>query len=109
MKIKFCADELSDPVPPGGDRRINNVGRIRSAVIPLAAILSFFSIAWLDPFRDAVSSGNREYDRQKFNNAKRYYQKAEEYAPSEDNEKKLSFNTADADYMLEDLDSALTG
>ncbi len=72
----------------------------------LAALLS---IAWLDPFKDAVSSGNDEYELKKYNNAKRYYEKAEKYAPGESDRKKLSFNTGDADYMLESFDNALTG
>lgn len=74
--------------------------------VTLAALLS---IAWLDPFKDAVSSGNDEYDMKKYNNAKRYYEKAEKYAPGESDRKKLSFNTGDADYMLESFDNALTG
>ena len=74
--------------------------------LPLAALIS---VAWLDPYKDAVSSGNDEYDLKKYNNAKRYYQKAESYAPGEDDKKKLSFNTGDADYGLESYDNALTG
>jgi len=74
--------------------------------VTLAALLS---IAWLDPFKDAVSSGNDEYDMKKYNNAKRYYEKAEKYAPGDSDRKKLSFNTGDADYMLESFDNALTG
>jgi Ca-activated chloride channel homolog len=74
--------------------------------LPLAALLS---VAWLDPYKDAVSSGNDEYDAKKYNNAKRYYEKAEKYAPGESDKKKLSFNTGDADYMLESYDNALTG
>ncbi|MBN2159217.1 MAG: tetratricopeptide repeat protein [Spirochaetes bacterium] len=72
-------------------------------------ILSVFSIAWLDPYRDAVSSGNDEYGSKKYNNAKRYYEKAEKYAPAEDDKKKLSLNMADADFMLEDYDGAIAG
>ena len=71
--------------------------------VTLAALLS---IAWLDPFKDAVSSGNDEYDMKKYNNAKRYYEKAEKYAPGDSDRKKLSFNTGDADYMLESFDNA---
>ncbi len=77
-------------------------------ILPLMASC-FICIAWLDPYRDAVSSGNEEYNQKKYNNAKRYYEKAEEYAPAEDDRKKLSFNTGNADYMLEDYDSAVAG
>ena len=75
----------------------------------LMGFLVVGSIAWLDPYRDAVSSGNEEFGNQKYNNAKRYYEKAERYAPTENDKKKLSFNNGDADYMLENYDSALSG
>ncbi|GEM_PF-345523 len=81
----------------------------RSLYILLVLVLAFMSIAWLDPYRDAVSAGNEEYQQKKYNNAKRYYEKAEKYAPGEDDKKKLSFNMGDADYMLEDYDNALAG
>ncbi len=84
-------------------------GGVKKLLRVLLPVFAFVSIAWLDPYRDAVSSGNEEYGRKKYNNAKRYYEKAEEYAPAEDDRKKLSFNTGDADYMLEDYDSALSG
>jgi tetratricopeptide (TPR) repeat protein len=80
-----------------------------SALMPLVAIIAISSIAWLDPYRDAVSSGNEEFNKKNYNNAKRYYEKAERYAPAENDKKKLSFNTGDADYMLESYDSALSG
>ncbi|MBN1496094.1 MAG: tetratricopeptide repeat protein [Spirochaetes bacterium] len=80
-----------------------------TAVIPAMIVCALLSISWLDPYRDAVSSGNEEFNQKKYNNAKRYYEKAEKYAPGEDEKKKLAFNKADADYMLEDADNALTG
>lgn len=79
------------------------------AMIPAMILCALLSISWLDPYRDAVSSGNEEFSQKKYNNAKRYYEKAEKYAPGEDEKKKLAFNAADADYMLEDADNALTG
>ncbi len=82
---------------------------MKSSRIFLLIALACISIAWLDPYRDAVSSGNEEYGQKKYNNAKRYYEKAEQYAPGEDEKKKLSFNTGDADYMLEDYDGAISG
>lgn len=82
---------------------------IKSFQIPFVTVLAFSSIAWLDPYRDAVSSGNEQYNQKKYNNAKRYYSKAEQYAPAENDKKKLSFNTGDADFMLEDYDGALSG
>ena len=83
--------------------------KINSALMPLIAMFAISSIAWLDPYRDAVSSGNEEFIKKKYNNSKRYYEKAEQYAPAENDKKKLSFNTGDADYMLEDYDNALSG
>lgn len=82
---------------------------MKSSRIFLLIALACVSIAWLDPYRDAVSSGNEEYGQKKYNSAKRYYEKAEQYAPAEDDRKKLSFNSGDADYMLENYDSAISG
>jgi Ca-activated chloride channel family protein len=83
--------------------------RKNSALMTLVAVFAMSSIAWLDPYRDAVSSGNEEFGKQKYNNAKRYYEKAEQYAPAENDKKKLSFNIGGADFMLESYDSALSG
>ncbi len=81
----------------------------QTALKALLSVLAASSLAWLDPYRDAVSSGNEEFGKQKYNNAKRYYENAERYAPTENEKKKLSFNNGDADYMLENLESALSG
>lgn len=94
-------------MPPWGGRGVRYMIRSKSLYVLLA--LAFISIAWLDPYRDAVSAGNGEYQQKKYNNAKRYYEKAEKYAPGEEDKKKLSFNMGDADYMLEDYDNALSG
>jgi Ca-activated chloride channel family protein len=72
-------------------------------VIPISAI------AWLDPYHDTVKRGNEEYGSEKYNNAKRYYAKAREYAPGKNDQKNLAFNEADADYRLEDYESAISG
>ena len=61
---------------------------MQSLHILLILIPAFVSIAWLDPYRDAVSSGNEEYHQKKYNNAKRYYDRAEQYAPAENDKKK---------------------
>lgn len=76
-----------------------------SLIIAILALL--WSVAWLDPYRDAVSSGNEEFKDKKYNNAKRYYQKANDFVPGEEDRKKLTFNEGDADYMLESYDNAL--
>jgi Ca-activated chloride channel homolog len=79
-----------------------------SALMPIIAMIAISSVAWLDPYRDAVTSGNEEFNKKKYNNAKRYYEKAEQYAPAENDKKKLSFNNGNADYMLESYDNALS-
>ena len=75
----------------------------------LIIIASLLSVAWLDPFRDAVTKGNEEYGLKQYNSAKRYYRNAFEYAPGENDRKKVSFNEGDADYMLEDYENAASG
>lgn len=85
------------------------MNRQHAVCIPAIIICAFLSISWLDPYRDAVSSGNEEFNQKKYNNARRYYDKAERYAPGEDDKKRLAFNRADADFMIEDNDNALTG
>jgi len=76
----------------------------------LTVLLSFMVLtAWIDPFRDEVSKGNGSFHDKKYSDAKSHYKKAEEYAPGEDDKKKLSFNKGAADYMTEDYDSAIAG
>lgn len=62
--------------------------------------------AWLDPYRDEVSKGNSEFHSKKFSDAKASYDRAEKYAPGENDKSKLSFNKGDANYMLENFTSA---
>ncbi len=81
--------------------------RLRNISPIIATVALFWSVAWLDPYRDAVSGGNEEFKAKKYNNAKRYYQKAHEHAPGEEERKKLTFNEGDADYMLESYENAL--
>jgi Ca-activated chloride channel family protein len=77
--------------------------------ILLIFIIPISVTAWLDPFHDAVKRGNEEYESEKYNDAKRYYAKAREYAPGKNDLKNLAFNEADTDYRLEDYESALSG
>lgn len=71
----------------------------------------FFVIAvssgWLDPYRDEVSRGNKEYHDKKYIDAKKHYNNAENHAPGEEDKKNLSFNKGNADYMAEEYKSAL--
>ncbi len=71
-------------------------------------LLALLSTAWIDPFKDAVSDGNREYHKGKYKDARDHYRKAEQYVPSEKDKRKLSFNKGDADLMLENFDRAMT-
>jgi len=72
----------------------------------LLLLAVFINAAWMDPFRDRVSEGNREFSGKKYREAKRHYNSADTYAPGEEDKRKLSFNKGDADYMLGDYDSA---
>jgi Ca-activated chloride channel family protein len=74
----------------------------------LFLVSSVVNIAWLDPYRDAVTNGNDEYSRRKYSSAKQHYQKAAEYAPGENDRKNISFNEGDADYMLENYEGAVS-
>ncbi len=71
--------------------------------------VSLLTLAWLDPYRDAVTKGNEEFGRKKYRDAKQYYRKAREYAPGDNEQKKLAFNEGDADYMLGDYEAAASG
>ncbi len=82
--------------------------KMKYLTTPLIIVLAVFSAAWLDPYRDAVTDGNDEFHAKKYHGAKRYYRKAERYAPGQDEKKKLSFNSGDAEYMLEDYESAVS-
>lgn len=74
-----------------------------------ACLGAFILLGWLDPYRDAVDDGNREYQAKRYSEAKTHYRAAERHAPAEKDKRKLSFNRGDADYMLEDFDNAATG
>jgi Ca-activated chloride channel family protein len=82
---------------------------IKHVLAALVMVTPISVTAWLDPFHDAVKRGNEEYGIEKYNNAKRYYAKARGFAPGKDDRNNLAFNVADADYRLEDYESALSG
>ncbi|HOO73357.1 MAG TPA: VWA domain-containing protein [Spirochaetota bacterium] len=86
--------------------RIKGLRPFRGRMLALV-LASFFFVAWLDPYRDEVSRGNARFHDKKYSDAKDHYRRAEEYAPSARDKDKLSFNRADADYMMEDYDSAI--
>lgn len=72
----------------------------------LLILMALIFAAWLDPYRDEVSRGNTEFHGKKYSDAKGSYDRAEKYAPGENDKNKLSFNKGDANYMLENFTSA---
>jgi len=67
----------------------------------LVIALALLTVAWLDPFRDRVSEGNRKFRDKKYEDAKERYRDAARYAPNERARTTLGFNRGAADYMLE--------
>jgi len=61
-------------------------------------IFSLLQTAWIDPFRDKVSSGNRSYQDGDFNSAMEHYDDSERFAPDEKRRAMLSFNRGAAEY-----------
>jgi Ca-activated chloride channel homolog len=70
-------------------------------------IISLFFLSWLDPYRDAVTEGNKQFKEKKYKEAGEKYQNASKYAPSENEKNKLRFNEGDAEYMKTDYDAAI--
>ena len=71
-------------------------------------LLCMIHISWLDPYRDRVSDGNTYFHDKKYEDAKKSYKSAEDYAPGTKDKQRLSFNKGDADYMIGDYDNAIT-
>ena len=76
---------------------------IKKAILLCCAL---FCVAWLDPYRDSVSDGNKKYNDKKYPEAKESYNRAGQYAPGDEDRKKLSFNKGAADYMAGDYQGA---
>ncbi len=74
----------------------------------IMALLSFIT-AWMDPFKDNVSKGNKEYSDGKFSDAMKSYKEAEKYAPDESKRRMLDFNKGNAEFRLNNNDSAIAG
>ena len=101
-----CNQEICNPLEIKMlNKKRNIIQRLGKPVILIIVFLFF--IAWLDPYKDEVSKGNTRYQDEKFHAAKRYYKKAEKYAPSDRDKMELSFNKGDADYKTGDYDSAI--
>lgn len=77
--------------------------RMRYTVLALCVLM----LAWLDPYRDRVKEGNKEFSDKAFRRAEENYKAADKYAPNKKEKKKLEFNLGDARYMSEDYDRAI--
>lgn len=79
------------------------------ALRPAALILFSISVftAWIDPFNDKVSEGNRNYNAGKFNEALSSYKEAEKYAPDDKKRNMLEFNRGNAEFRINNHESAL--
>ncbi len=73
----------------------------------LIILLVFFLAGWMDPFQDHVSEGNSRFHDRDYPAALEKYKKAEKYAPSKEDEKKLAFNRGDAEYGAGNYDKAV--
>lgn len=80
---------------------------IKARIVKLIILLlSCTNIFWIDPYRDAVEEGNKKYFEKKFDQARKHYDDAANYAPGEREKKKLRFNHGNARYMQGDFDGA---
>jgi len=70
---------------------------------------AFLMCAWLDPYKDEVSLGNKQLKDKNISEAKKHYKIAEQYAPSRDDLNNLEFNKAVADFASGDTRSAMDG
>jgi Ca-activated chloride channel family protein len=74
--------------------------------LPLFILIG--ALAWLDPYRDAVSKGNERFHEKRYEEARKHYKDARQYAPSENERWKLRFNEGDAEYMQGEYEDAIT-
>lgn len=76
---------------------------------PVSIILLCICIftAWIDPFNDKVSEGNRNYNDGKFNEALNSYREAEKYVPDDKKRSMLEFNKGNAEFKINNHESAL--
>lgn len=73
-------------------------------LIPAAALLL---CAWLSPFSDEVSSGNREYGNKNWSAAMEHYKKAREHARDDKDRALIDFNMGDAEYAQGNYEKAV--
>lgn len=80
-------------------------GSLNRVVLVLFSLL--FLTAWLDPFNDRVSEGNRNYNNGKFSESIKNYNEAEKYAPDEMKKNMLEFNKGNSEFKMNNHESAL--
>jgi len=61
-------------------------------------VFSFIQTAWIDPFKDEVTRGNRSYEAEDFDSAIEHYDNSERFVPDEKRRAMLSFNRGAAEY-----------
>jgi len=88
---------------------MNDIIKCNIAKMLLLFLGAVSLLSWMDPYRDEVSKGNELYHGKKFSDAQKHYKNADQYAPTEKDKKKLSFNRANADYMTENYEGAIAG
>lgn len=76
----------------------------KNLIIAAASLILF--AGWLDPFKDSVSEGNKNFHDKKYSEALKKYDEAETHAPTEESKKALSMNRGTARYMEGDADKA---
>lgn len=75
----------------------------KSLIIIITALVF---TAWIDPFKDAVENGNRNYEKKDSKKALEFYKEAELHAPDERSKLMLDFNKGDAHYQAGNYDIA---
>jgi tetratricopeptide (TPR) repeat protein len=77
-------------------------------ILKICAVLSIcLFAAFLDPYADRVEDGNSRYNGNKFAEAEKSYNEAENYLPSKSDAADLAFNRGDARFRLDDYDGAI--
>lgn len=64
-------------------------------------------VAWIDPYKDTVESGNKSYEKGEYDRAIKEYKKSEKYMPRESSKYDLSFNRGDAEFKKKNYSKAI--
>jgi Ca-activated chloride channel family protein len=66
----------------------------------LIVTMSFLLTGWIDPLKDEVEKGNRNYQEGNFDNALEHYNKSEKYLSGKNKQAILNFNKGAAEYKI---------